>query len=330
MTSTMPTVSVIVPMYNASSFVEAAVGQILDQSFGDFEVIIVDDKSTDATAERAREATNRDERISLIELPQNGGVAHARNTAVMRAKGKYLWFVDVDDEWSPEFLTRAVALAQASGADVVVCSAVHRHGARQVEEFVVRYTDERVLDGPEAVECMVLGSGALWNKLIRREIVGDSPFPPLRSKSDHGGVLRITKSVTRVATLPDVLYTYVQRDGSISNGGVAEPQNFLALLELGEESLDELPASAQSRRLRSRFRSMIIARAIRESWRFSAASDELPRTLPKMISWNEILPSVFDDPRTFITCVGAKASPRLAYRAFRYLGRSRWTANGAN
>lgn len=330
MTVTPPLVSVIVPIFNARLYVSDAVGRLLAQSWPDFELILIDDKSTDGSVVVARDIASREPRVSLIELSENQGVAHARNHALEHARGTYVWFVDIDDEWDPAFLSRTAMTAADSGADAVVCSAVHRFGSdHSTEEYVVRYTRAEVLEGLDAVECVLLGSGALWNKLFRRDALGASPFPPLRSKSDHGGVLGMLRSLHRVAVLPDALYTYVQRDGSISNGGIAQPQNFLALLDIAEDSLSQLPKSPRLRRLRARFRSMIVARALRESWRFPVQAGDLAGRLPRIVRWREIVVTAFTDRRTFLTCAAAKVSPGLARRAFRRIGRSRWTQQGA-
>lgn len=326
-----PLVSVIMPMYNAAAYASRSIEALTRQSYRVTEIIVVDDKSTDDTLEAARSAAASDPRVRIIALPENGGVAQARNAAVAAAHGDYVWFVDVDDEWDPRFIEIMVGAATTSGADLAVCSAVHRFGTRQeVEEFVVRYQEHRVLEGVDALESMLLGSGALWNKLFRREALGLDLFPPLPSKSDHGGVLRTIPRVGRIAVVPDVLYTYVQRDGSISNGGIAQPRNFLALLDMADDSLRSYTATARLRRVRARFRAMIVGRALRESWRYPGAAAEIMRQLPAKVRWRDLVLTVTSDRRTFVTCAAAKLSLPVAGRVFIALGRSRWTPMGTS
>ncbi|WP_460785016.1 glycosyltransferase family 2 protein [Microbacterium tumbae] len=321
----VPTISIVVPVFNARDYVEFALRRLLSQGAAPLEVIVVDDCSSDGTAESVRRVAASDNRVRVIELAENGGVAHARNTALSFARGKFVWFVDIDDEWSDLFLTVMLEAILVADADLAVCSAVHRYGPLlKEEEFVIRYRRNETLVGNDALKCILLGTGALWNKLFRRECLGESPFPTLRSKSDHGGLLRIMLSLKRVATVPDSLYTYVQRDGSISNGGVPQPQNFLALLSIADESLSGRDGIAS---LVSRFRCMIVARALRECWRFAGEANELILKLRGMVGWRDIIHAAADG-RSFITCAAAKISPTLARTAFRRLGRGRWTAHG--
>ncbi|UOE44311.1 glycosyltransferase family 2 protein [Agromyces larvae] len=325
-----PKVSIILPVYNAESYVKGALLRLLDQTFIDFELIVVDDSSMDRTRDLAQSVARQDVRVRVIELPVNGGVASARNDGLALATGTYVWFVDVDDAWDDGFLARTVDALERRSADLAVCSAVHRFGSDwSSNEFVVRYRNENVLEGIEAVESLLAGSGALWNKLFRRDVLGLNPFPPLRSKSDHAGVLLVLPELRRIVTVPEVLYTYVQRDGSISNGGNPQPQNFLVLLGIAAASLGQFPNTRRFRHAHARFRCSIIARALREAWRYPTGASELAKQLPTMVTWREVLLTGASDRRAFVTCAAAKIAPRSAKRAFRHIGRNRWTTQGA-
>ncbi len=104
----MPAVSVILPVYNRAALVERALASVLQQSYRDLEVLVVDDGSTDGTA--AQVAAHPDPRVRLIRRDRNYGQASARNLGVARAQGWLLAFQDSDDEWLPEKLARQVAL----------------------------------------------------------------------------------------------------------------------------------------------------------------------------------------------------------------------------
>ncbi len=92
----MPKVSVVIPTYNRLQMVKEAVESVLVQDFEDFELIVVDDGSTDGTAEAIREYGGR---VRLIEHPHNRGVSAARNTGILHSRGKYIAFLDSDDLW---------------------------------------------------------------------------------------------------------------------------------------------------------------------------------------------------------------------------------------
>lgn len=101
----MPKVSVVIPTYNRGYIVREAIESVLAQTFGDFEVIVVDDGSADDTAEKI--AAIRDSRVRYIRQ-SNAGVSAARNRGVAEARGEIISFLDSDDLWKPEKLTHEV------------------------------------------------------------------------------------------------------------------------------------------------------------------------------------------------------------------------------
>ena len=115
----MTKVSIIIAAYNAAAYVGKALDSVLAQTEKSFEAIVVDDASTDATAEIVRSLAAKDNRIRLIELTENRGNSFARNTAIAAARGEWLAILDADDWYAPERLEALVAMAEAQNADVV-------------------------------------------------------------------------------------------------------------------------------------------------------------------------------------------------------------------
>ena len=99
-------VSVVMPAYNAEKYIEAAVRSVLGQTWTDFELLIIDDCSQDATAEIAGSLAERDERIILLKNARNAGVSASRNTGVAWASGEWIAFLDSDDLWREDKLER--------------------------------------------------------------------------------------------------------------------------------------------------------------------------------------------------------------------------------
>ncbi len=121
----MPRVSVIIPAFNAEEYIEQALRSVLGQTSDDWEIVVCDDCSTDATAERVRSLGDR---ITLVRTETNSGPAVARNLAIAHSSGELLAFLDSDDYWLPVYLERQVALydsANAANGDVgiVACNA---------------------------------------------------------------------------------------------------------------------------------------------------------------------------------------------------------------
>ncbi len=115
------------PAYNGAATIGRAIDSVLAQTDPGFELIVIDDGSRDATRERVDQFVQRDDRIRLLVLERNGGVARARNAGIDAARGRYLAFLDADDYWLTTKLARQRE-AFAAGASVV-CSAYFREGA---------------------------------------------------------------------------------------------------------------------------------------------------------------------------------------------------------
>jgi teichuronic acid biosynthesis glycosyltransferase TuaG len=121
--SPMPRVSVIMPAYNATRFIGESIASVQAQSVPDWELLVVDDGSTDDTAARVRALAAADPRIRLFRFPRNTGLAAAaRNYAMKRVRGGYIAFLDADDLWEPAKLARQLASIQDDPALDAVCS----------------------------------------------------------------------------------------------------------------------------------------------------------------------------------------------------------------
>ncbi|UFP96580.1 glycosyltransferase [Gloeobacter morelensis] len=145
----MPKVSVVIPAFNALRYLPRTVDSALAQSFGDFEVLIVDDESTDGTADWVR--TIADRRVRLLEQ-KNQGAAAARNAGIRQARGEYIAFLDADDLWEPAKLERQVACLDAR------------------PEVGVVYTWVRVIDQdgePTGSLYRPGDEGRIWPQLVR-------------------------------------------------------------------------------------------------------------------------------------------------------------------
>lgn len=165
-----PKISVIIPVYNAERYIADTLDSVISGSFSDFEVVAVNDGSTDSSLRILTSYAERDGRIRVIDKP-NTGVSDTRNVAIAEAKGEYLAFLDSDDIYSPEYLERMYSAAEKSGADVTVCGYVTFRGEKPVfpdcENGEVRTTDIREL----------LDTGLmtpLWVKLVKKSVVIDN------------------------------------------------------------------------------------------------------------------------------------------------------------
>ena len=126
-----PKVSVIIPVYNVDHYLEQCVNSILGQSFGDFELILVDDGSTDRSGAICDEYEKKDVRVKVIHQ-QNAGSSAARNTGLKVANGIYILFVDADDWVNPNHIESMVETAERESADVVFCGFFYEYPKKSV------------------------------------------------------------------------------------------------------------------------------------------------------------------------------------------------------
>ncbi|MSR89726.1 glycosyltransferase family 2 protein, partial [Patescibacteria group bacterium] len=105
-------VSIVVPVYNAASFIDETIKTVLDQTYTNWELLLVDDKSTDKSVKLIKPYLTKDKRIKLLSNKKNSGAAISRNKGIDAAKGRYIAFLDADDLWLPTKLEKQVAFMQ--------------------------------------------------------------------------------------------------------------------------------------------------------------------------------------------------------------------------
>ena len=171
--SNHPTVTIIVPVYNASKTLRRCVDSVLKQEYADFELILVDDGSQDDSGAVCDEYARQDPRVQVIHKA-NAGVSAARNTAMDRARGTYLQFLDSDDWLTPDATRLLVRSAQEHSCDLVIADFYRVSGDRVSHKGEI---DEEGVMSRETFASYMMEDpadyyyGVLWNKLFRRAIV---------------------------------------------------------------------------------------------------------------------------------------------------------------
>jgi len=137
-------ISIIVPAYNVGNFLRECIQSIKSQTYSNWEAIIVNDGSTDHTAQVIEEVIKNDERFRLINQ-QNGGVSKARNTGIEAAAGAYLAFMDGDDLWEPTFLEELLEVIQRKDVDMAYCGYTHLYTGGLRRGFSYPYASGHIL-----------------------------------------------------------------------------------------------------------------------------------------------------------------------------------------
>ena len=185
-----PVVSVVMPAYNAATYLPNTVQSVLEQSFKDLELLIVDDASSDHTFEVVEKLSATDSRITYIKLDENQGVANARNVGVQHSRGEYVAFLDSDDIWLPDKLKIQLTFMQQHQVDFSYCSyeVVDDHGTKIGE----RKISETKLDYHEMLKGNRIG---LLTVMLSRKIAQKYPFPEINHE-DYACWLSIARNGT--------------------------------------------------------------------------------------------------------------------------------------
>ena len=208
---TDPLVSVVIPAFNRAATIERSVRSVLTQDYRTLELIVVDDASTDGTADVLSSCT--DPRLRIVRQPMNGGAAAARNRGIREARGSFVAFLDSDDEWLPGKLARQMELfARADGQLGVVCTGLERVSAGQEKTIICPEHEGMIYSA--MLECNVL-VGAADTAVVRRaalDMIGgfDTQLPAIE---DYDFFLRICR-LFEVACIPEPLARYYDQNHS--------------------------------------------------------------------------------------------------------------------
>lgn len=204
------TVSVLMPVFNDEATLAASVASVQAQSLSGWELILVDDASTDGSVAVAKRLAAEDVRISVHVLARNGGAAGARNAALEQARGRFIAFLDSDDTWHPEKLARQVAAMQAAGAAFSFTGYERcRGGACRAVQVPQTLTHAQLLRG-NVIGCLTV--------IYDSAALGKRPMPDLRMRQDFALWLEILRDDPVVVCLPEVLARHNRQKGSLSSG----------------------------------------------------------------------------------------------------------------
>jgi len=211
-----PVITVIICMYKGEATVRRMIDCVLNQTFKDFELILVDDGSPDRCGELADDYAKKDERVRVLHKP-NGGLADARNKALEIAQGEYTIQFDQDDwvEWN--CLEEMYTKAKEDDADMLICDYYHNDQYRQ---SYAKQTPT-ALDYWSVLKDVITGKlyGYCWNKLIKLEIYTkfNVKFPlEFYGCEDQYGMCQLLKHDIKIAYLPKAFCHYVYVTGSLS------------------------------------------------------------------------------------------------------------------
>ncbi|MDC7288807.1 glycosyltransferase [Blautia schinkii] len=210
-------VSVIVPVYNAANVISRCVDSIINQTYKDIEVILVNDGSTDKTYQILEKYRYRDSRVCLVSQ-RNKGVAAARNTGLEYCKGEYFLFVDADDWIEKDMIQKMISLVDED-TDIVFCNSDHAESPDEVIKRICSKNEvwDRKQQQLEFMKHQRM-TGMLWNKLIRRDLSERIFFNEKTGYGEDAEFLwKILQKSKKMIVTDEVLYHHVLNANSISH-----------------------------------------------------------------------------------------------------------------
>lgn len=221
-----PLVSVIVPVYNVYPYLRDCVQSVQAQSYQNWELLLVDDGSTDGSGELCDELTVEDGRIRVFHKP-NGGLSDARNHGMHHARGEYFCFLDSDDFLEKKAVERLVGLCEEYDADVAIGAfrEVTEEVQKNVQKNVKADPSIEILSAEETLQRMFLHQGighSAWAKLYRRSCWDGWEFPKGMLYEDYAAVYKVISGCKTVAITKEIVYNYRIRNNSIMHQAVQE------------------------------------------------------------------------------------------------------------
>lgn len=211
----MELISIIIPVYNTEKYITDCLDSILQQTYKDLEIIIVDDGSTDCSFSLCKDYAEKDVRIVLMQK-ENGGQGEARNYALRYCKGTFVAFIDSDDVIAPDYIERLYQAIHQYQADIACCGGVKFKSC--LPKDIGRYTSNiRVYSNAEAIENFCLQgeiNASPWGKLVPAEIVCACPFPVGTGYEDFATVYKWYDKAKKIVYLDINTYFYRQLDSS--------------------------------------------------------------------------------------------------------------------
>jgi glycosyltransferase involved in cell wall biosynthesis len=204
-------VSIITPSYNSAKFIAETIQSVQNQTYPNWEMIIVDDGSSDETDNVVLSIIQNDNRIQFHKLSQNSGPAVARNTGIKKASGYYMTFIDADDIWFPTFIENNIKTIQKTGIPFVFSS--YRRANEQLE-FV--YSDFIVPHKVSYTDILKSNSISCLTAFLDIKKLGKKYMPLIRKRQDMGLWLNYLKVIPFAHGIQETQAIYRIRENSLS------------------------------------------------------------------------------------------------------------------
>lgn len=220
-----PKISIVVPIYNVEKFLPFCLNSIINQTYKNLEIILVDDGSTDSSLSICKDYSSRDNRIQIIHH-ENHGLSYSRNRGIESASSKYISFIDADDIISPKFCEHLLHLLISNDADIAECEFIKIDEIDLPGYVFPNSSDFEILTlGPiDALNQIhndnldiCVKSVVVWNKLYKIDLFKNIRYPVGKIHEDEYTTYKLFYNAKKIISSTQKLYGYVQRKSSIMN-----------------------------------------------------------------------------------------------------------------
>lgn len=209
-------ISVIVPVYNVKNYLNRCVKSVLNQTYSNLEIILVDDGSSDGSEVLCDDLAKADSRIMVIHKP-NGGAADAKNIGTAAANGSWIIYVDSDDWIHPHLIEILVNTVIENGTEIALCNFNKYTHYAPLDFDVKENLNIEILSSKEALRKLYTNDAFItpWAILLRRELALRYPYPKGRIHEDDATTYKYFSDSTTVSWIDEPLYAYFVRDDSV-------------------------------------------------------------------------------------------------------------------
>ena len=250
-------ISVIVPVYNAETYLRKCLDSIAGQTYRDLEILVIDDGSTDGCDRICDEYGEKDERIRVFHT-ENQGLSCARNLGLDNAKGAYIGFVDSDDYISPEMYEHLLSLMD-DDVDLAECSFVETKDNDAFSGIDKAASEEIELYSTKEAMCEHIKDSRfrqiIWNKLYKRGIVKGVPFVEKKGIDDEYWTYRVIGNAKKLLCTNAILYAYRQQASSVMHN-----------LSIGKRTISAIDAKVARHRYLQEKMPSLVPESLRSIW----------------------------------------------------------------
>lgn len=219
-------VSIIIPVYGVEKYLEECLDSVINQTYSNLEIILIDDESPDQCPVICDEYALKDNRIKVIHK-KNGGAGSARNAGLKICTGEYICFVDSDDYVYPNYVEKLVSEAVRQKAEIIVSNFDYLYQNKKKTEKELMKTNE--FSSVEYLEEFLINwnCSLIWNKIFKKDILKSLFFVEGRRIDDEFFTYQAVIKAKKIVQIEDCLYVYRMRKSSVMNSSVSRYEKML-------------------------------------------------------------------------------------------------------